>query len=90
MRPLSLTQPLRNGDTDMVERVDRFGLQVATDLAEFIENRALPGSGVAADVFWRGLSDLVHELGPENRALLDRRVELQGQIDVRQLVGRSR
>ena len=67
--------------TDMVERVDRFGLQVAAELAEFIEARALPGTGVEVDAFWRGLSDLVDGLTPENRALLDRRAALQEQID---------
>ncbi len=57
------------------------GLQVAPELADFIETRALPGTGVDAAAFWAGLSKLVHELGPENRALLDKREDLQKQID---------
>ena len=57
------------------------GLQVAPELADFIETRALPGTGVDAAAFWAGLSKLVHELGPENRALLDKREHLQKQID---------
>jgi malate synthase len=65
----------------MTTRTDRHGLQVATSLAAMIENEALPGTGVSADRFWRGLSELIHTLGPKNRALLARRDELQIAID---------
>ncbi len=65
----------------MTERVDRHGLQVASVLAEFIENRALPGTGVAADDFWAGMARMVRDLTPKNRALLERREALQSQID---------
>ncbi|MDP7150876.1 MAG: malate synthase G [Paracoccaceae bacterium] len=65
----------------MTKRVDRQGLQVAGELADFIETKALPGSGVDAQAFWAGLSSLAHDLGPENAALLERREELQSQID---------
>ena len=65
----------------MSDRVERHGLQVAAQLADFIEVNALPGTGVTADGFWTGLSELVHDLGPKNRALLARREDLQTQID---------
>ncbi|WP_424970572.1 malate synthase G [Dinoroseobacter sp. S76] len=64
-----------------MERVDRQGLRVAADLAQFIETQALPGTGVAAEAFWSGLSALVHEEGPTNRALLAKREDLQAKID---------
>jgi len=64
-----------------MERVERAGLAVDAILAEFVEGRALPGTGVPADAFWAGLSDLIHGLGPRNRALLETRGRLQGQID---------
>lgn len=54
---------------------------MAGELADFIETKALPGSGVDAQAFWAGLSSLAHDLGPENAALLERREELQSQID---------
>ena len=64
-----------------MSRVDREGLQVEEVLANFIETRALPGSGVEPGAFWRGFSSLIHELGPENRALLEVREAMQAQID---------
>lgn len=57
------------------------GMQVASELAEFIESKALPGTGVSAATFWAGLSGLVNGMGDENRALLAKRADLQGQID---------
>ncbi|MDQ2089649.1 malate synthase G [Marimonas arenosa] len=65
----------------MTERHDKSGLQVASELAAFIDERALPGTGVETEAFWTGLSKIIHELGPENRELLDRRQRLQEQID---------
>ena len=65
----------------MTERVRVGGLQVAKVLFDFINNEAIPGSGVTADAFWAGADELFHELAPENRALLDTRDRLQAQID---------
>ena len=65
----------------MTERVARAGLQVATAMAAFVEDRVLPGTGVTPEAFWQGLSGLVHDLGPKNRRLLERREDLQAQID---------
>jgi len=56
-------------------------LQVAENLKRFIEDEALPGTGVAAEAFWQGLDALVHDLAPENRALLAERDNLQAQLD---------
>ncbi|MEQ9673460.1 MAG: malate synthase G [Roseovarius indicus] len=65
----------------MVERIEKHGLQVAAELARFVEDKALPGTGVAADDFWSGFAALVTDLAPKNKAFLDRRDELQSQID---------
>ncbi|UXU76543.1 MULTISPECIES: malate synthase G [unclassified Paracoccus (in: a-proteobacteria)] len=69
--------------------VGRQDMQVAAELAAFIETEALPGTGVAADTFWRGLSHLVHDYGQRNAALLRRRDELQAQIDAWHLARRN-
>ncbi|WP_217810123.1 malate synthase G [Salibaculum griseiflavum] len=57
------------------------GLKIDTGLKQFIETRVLPGLPVEADRLWSGLSGLVHEFGPRNRALLDKRDLIQSQID---------
>ena len=62
-------------------RVRRAALQVEEILARFVEDQALPGSGVSAETFWAGFSDLVQTMAPINRALLIRRAEFQAQID---------
>ena len=65
----------------MSERQTIEGLKIAPELADFIENQALPGTGVSAETFWSGLSKMIHELGPENRAFLETREALQAKID---------
>jgi malate synthase len=62
-------------------RTDRHGLQIDQQLAGFIETDVLPGSGLKPEAFWRGFSELVHDLAPKNRALLAKRDALQGKID---------
>jgi malate synthase len=57
------------------------GLQVDRLLFDFIEQRALPGTGVDSDRFWQGFAAMVQDLTPKNRALLAKREDLQGQID---------
>ncbi len=61
--------------------VARSGLQVAESLADFLEAEALPGTGVPADGFWQGLADILADLAPVNRQLLDDRARLQQEID---------
>jgi malate synthase len=56
-------------------------MQVAEELANFIEGEALPGTGVEAQAFWEAFSRLAHDLAPRNRELLDIRAALQGKID---------
>lgn len=65
----------------MIQRVMRDGLQVDQQLAQFIETKALPGTGVDVAVFWAGFDRLIHEQGPKNKALLEKREALQSQID---------
>jgi len=64
-----------------MDRVDRHGLSVATELAAFIEDRALPGTGVTTETFWSGFAALIGENTPKNRALLEKRDEIQSTLD---------
>jgi malate synthase len=62
-------------------RTEISGLNIATDLVRFIEDEVLTGLEVAPDTVWSGFADIVNELGPKNRALLDKRESIQTQID---------
>ncbi len=61
--------------------MQRHGLSIAPALVAFLEDRALPGSGVETDRFWSGMADILARFAPENAALLARRDALQAQID---------
>lgn len=65
----------------MTERVNRHRLQVAAELDRFINERALPGTGLDADSFWAGVDAIFHDLTPKNRELLAERDRLQEQLD---------
>jgi malate synthase len=56
-------------------------LRVAPVLRRFIDDEALPGTGLDPGAFWSGLADLVHDLAPRNRALLAERERIQTAID---------
>jgi len=65
----------------MTKRIQEGGLQVAASLHDFITAEALPGTGVSAATFWSALDSIVHDLAPVNRSLLQKREDLQTQID---------
>ncbi|MCB6176650.1 malate synthase G [Rhodobacter sp. Har01] len=65
----------------MTDRVQKSGLSVAAALARFLDDEALPGTGLAPAAFWDGLAGLVRDFAPQNRALLARREAVQAQID---------
>ncbi|MBQ4825288.1 malate synthase G [Leisingera sp. HS039] len=73
-----------------MSRVEKQGIQVAPELAEFIEKQALPGTGVEAEAFWAGLAELVNGFGPENRALLAKREQMQAEIDAWHIANRDK
>ena len=65
----------------MSERIEVGGLKVDRLLYDFINDEALPGTGVPAESFWAGFDRLINGLGPRNRALLAKRDDLQRRID---------
>ncbi len=65
----------------MADMVDRAGLMVAAELADFIDSQAIPGTGLAADAFWTGAADIFARFTPENRELLAKRDRMQEKID---------
>ena len=65
-----------SGTSGGIMHVDRKGLKVAAELADFLEARVLPGTGVDPGDFWTGFAAILTDLAPENRALLARREAL--------------
>jgi len=59
------------------------GIEVDPRLRAFVEEEALPGTGLDPAAFWFGFSALLRELTPENKRLLRRREDLQARIDER-------
>ena len=65
----------------MTKRIQVGSLQIADVLYDLVTNDIIPGTGITADAFWSQLERCVDELGPRNRELLEKRDELQQQID---------
>lgn len=65
----------------MTDRVSAGNLRVARVLYDFVNNEALPGTGVDPDSFWAGVDKVVTDLTPQNQDLLRVRDELQAQIN---------
>jgi malate synthase len=65
----------------MDSTIDRAGLKIDPSLYRFVTEDVAPGTGVDPERFWKSLAAIVQELAPQNHALLERRDELQGQID---------
>lgn len=57
------------------------GLAVAPVLRRFIEEEAIPGTGVDPARFWAAMEATLRDLGPRNAALLADRDSLQTRID---------
>ena len=65
----------------MTDRTQVHGLQVATELYNFVNAQVLPGTGVDQEVFWKGFDQIVTDLAPKNAALLAERDRLQVELD---------
>ncbi|RZL94195.1 MAG: malate synthase G, partial [Variovorax sp.] len=65
----------------MTERTTAHGLQVATELHQFIEQQVLPATGTDSAAFWKGFDAIVTDLAPKNVALLAERDRIQAEMD---------
>ncbi len=70
--------------------VEAGGLRVAGTLLHFVNDEALPGTGISPAAFWPGFAALVGDLAPRCQALLDKRASLQKQIDTWHLANRGK
>ncbi|QQX82333.1 malate synthase G [Shewanella sp. KX20019] len=56
-------------------------LQVASELSDLVANEICPGTGLNAEQVWSKFEEIVTDLAPINRQLLQKRQQLQQQID---------
>ena len=65
----------------MTARTQVGNLNIATELFDFVNAQALPGTGLDQSAFWAGVDALIHELAPVNRELVAKREVIQTQLD---------
>ena len=56
-------------------------LRIDENLIKFINEEAIPGTGLDSEHFWKEFSNIVHELAPKNKNLIKKREEIQKKID---------
>ena len=56
-------------------------LEISSDIKEVLENEILPGLDISAENFWISFEKIIDNFSPRNKALLERREEIQTLID---------
>ncbi len=64
-----------------MKMIDKNGLKVSSTLLEFINKEAIPNTEIDVDNFWSKFSEVVHKLTPINKALIQKREDIQKKID---------
>ena len=64
-----------------ISRVQHSGLQIADVLYRLVNDEVAPGTGISPDDFWAAFADILKDLAPKNRELLQKRETIQAQID---------
>ena len=65
----------------MADYVEIGRLKVNEELYHVVRDEIAPGTGVNADRFWKSFGEIVRDLVPKNRTLLEERNKLQKQVD---------
>jgi len=60
---------------------EAISLTISKDLKDFLENELLEGLDISTQQFWSSFEKIINEFSPRNKALLQKRVDLQSQID---------
>jgi malate synthase len=56
-------------------------IKVSHQLKDFLDNEVLDGLDISSDAFWSSFEEILDEFTPRNKALLERREDIQSQID---------
>lgn len=65
----------------MTDYITISNIHVSEDLYHFVNEQAIPGTGIDKGEFWSGFASIVADLTPRNRELLAHRDDLKAQID---------
>ncbi len=61
--------------------IKKNNLKIDSILFEFVNNEALPGTNLTQDDFWNGFEEVVNNLAPVNKKLIEKRETIQKEID---------
>ena len=64
-----------------VSNTDSVSLTISNHLKDFLENEVLEGLDISKEYFWSSFEKIVNEFSPRNKALLQKRENIQSQID---------
>jgi malate synthase len=65
----------------MVDRIEHSELHIAKPIYDLVNKQICPGTGIDPDQFWSKFAALISHFAPINRKLLEKRENLQAQID---------
>ena len=61
--------------------IEKNGLKISSVMFDFVNNEAIPETGLDPDQFWAKFSAVVHEMAPTNKYLIEKRETIQKKID---------
>ena len=65
-----------------MDMIDKKGLKISRTLYEFINDEVIIDTSINVEEFWNKFSEVVHDLAPINKALIQKREDIQKKIDV--------
>jgi len=71
-----------NQESETVEtNSDSISLTISSHLKDFLENEVIVGLNITKEHFWSSFEKIVNEFSPRNKALLQKREDIQSKID---------
>ena len=64
-----------------MNKTKKGNLTISSVLLEFVNQEVIPGTNIDAEDFWKKFDLAVHELSPVNKTLIEKRENIQKQID---------
>ena len=61
--------------------IEKNGLKISSVMFDFVNNDAIPETGLDPDQFWAKFSEVGHEMAPTNKYLIEKRETIQKKID---------